>query len=66
MGCRKCMGICGVLMLLAGLLFLLKDLNLAPWWNIQWWTVLFLLWGVGSLGMRSCPDCMAMAGMKKK
>ena len=60
MGCKKCLGVCGVLMTLAGVLFLLRDLNIWGFWNVQWWTVAFLLMGVGHLGMRSCPDCMAM------
>jgi len=31
-------------------------------WNLQWWTIAFLLMGVGHLGMRSCPECMAKKG----
>ena len=60
MGCKKCQMVCGVLMLLAGLAFLLVDLGMWTFWNIQWWTVLFLLWGVGGIAMRCCPDCQAM------
>ncbi len=64
MGCRKCRTLCGFLMLVFGAIFLLKDLGQWDFWGINWWTVLFLLWGIGSLGMASCPDCQAM--MKKK
>ena len=60
MGCGKCRGICAVSLLAAGVLFLLVDLGYWDFWNIQWWTVMFILAGVGSLGMRSCPDCQAM------
>ena len=67
MGCRKCQGICGALMLVAGVVFLLKDLNVWPGWKINWWTVMFLLMGIGGLAMRSCPDCQAvMSGKMKK
>lgn len=64
MGCKKCQGICGWLMLIAGVLFLLQNLNIWNFWNIQWYTVLFILLGVGGIAMRSCPDCQAM--MKRK
>lgn len=60
------MGISGLLFLVVGVLFLLRDFAVWNFWNIQWWTALFILWGLGSLAMRSCPDCMAMCGMSKK
>ena len=66
-GCKKCQGICGWSMVVAGVLFLLRDLDIWDFWNIQWWTVLFLLMGIGALGMKYCPDCQAMMkGMAKK
>ncbi|MEM4282505.1 MAG: hypothetical protein QXU88_01890 [Candidatus Woesearchaeota archaeon] len=36
------------IVLLIGLLYLLKDLNVAGfgWWSLNWWTVLFLVWGL--------------------
>ena len=66
MGCKKCMMVGGLGFLVAGVLFLLQDLNIWDFWNINWWTVLFIWIGIGSLAKRSCPDCMAMMGMKKK
>ena len=66
MGCRKCMLIGGLGFLVAGILFLLRDLGWWNFWNIQWWTVLFIWMGIGSLAQRNCPDCQAMMGMKKK
>ncbi len=66
MGCKKCQGICGISVLVAGIIFLLQDLGYASWWALNWWTVLFLLVGIGSLGMRSCPDCQAMMTGKMK
>ncbi len=62
--CKKCSTLCGVLVLVAGVLFLLRDLGQWNFWNVQWWTVLFLLWGLGSLGAAGCPECKAMS--KKK
>lgn len=64
MGCRKCQGICGTLFLVLGVLFLLRDFNVWNFWNIQWWSALFFLWGLGALAMRNCPECQAM--MKRK
>ena len=67
MGCSKCQGICGISMVVAGALYLLRDLNVITWWNVSWYTVVFLLMGVGTLAMRSCPDCQAiMKGKMRK
>ena len=41
--------VCGVILLIIGILFLLVDLGKWNFWNIQWWTVLFLLWGIFTL-----------------
>ena len=64
MGCKKCSGICGWLLLIAGLLFLLKDIGLANWWNISGWSIVFLLAGIAHIGMGHCRDCQEMCGMK--
>jgi hypothetical protein len=58
-GCKKCMKMGGIFFLVFGLLFLLRDINIWDFWNIQWWTVLFVLMGVMKLGMSKCPDCNA-------
>ena len=60
--CRKCMKIGGVLVLAFGVLFLLRDLGIWSFWNIQWWTVLFVLIGVIKLGSSSCSDCQGKKG----
>ncbi|MBI4450472.1 hypothetical protein HY642_00725 [Candidatus Woesearchaeota archaeon] len=60
MGCRKCQGICGTGFVVAGILFLLQDLQVWNFWNINWYTVLFLWMGIGALAMRSCPGCQAI------
>jgi hypothetical protein len=51
--------ISGVVFLILGALFLLVDLGVWDFWNIQWWSALFIFVGVGALAKRSCPDCMA-------
>ncbi|MBN4049170.1 hypothetical protein JYT91_00985 [archaeon AH-315-M20] len=66
MGCKKCMAITGVLFLVLGIIFLLVDLGMWDFWNIQWWTALFLVIGVVKLAMNKCPDCQAMKTTKKK
>ncbi|HLD05489.1 MAG TPA: hypothetical protein VJG90_07250 [Candidatus Nanoarchaeia archaeon] len=65
MMCNKCMGFCGWLTLIIGVLFLLRDFNVWNFWNIQWWTVMFIFMGLCHLGMRSCPDCCKAAGRKR-
>jgi len=66
LGCKKCNSLCGVLVLIAGVLFLLRDLNIWDFWNVQWFTVVFLLWGFGSMAGNSCPECVAIRTGKKK
>jgi hypothetical protein len=36
-------------LLILGILFLLVDLGYWTFWGIQWWTALFVVWGVISL-----------------
>ena len=53
-------------MAIAGVLYLLQDLNVITFWKINWWTVVFLLMGIGTLAMSSCPDCRVVMSGKKK
>jgi hypothetical protein len=46
-----------ILCVVLGILFLLRDLNVWSFWNIQWWTALFLLVGLGGLCSGCCPEC---------
>ena len=55
--CEKCISITGVVLLIVGILFLLKDVGLWNFWNLNWWTVGFLLLGIGYLGTKACPAC---------
>ena len=59
MGCGKCRRVCGILMLVLGVLMLLQNLNIWNFWGIQWYTGLLLIFGFGSTMMVSCKDCMA-------
>lgn len=43
----------GWVVLIIGVLFLLRDLNVWNFFNIQWWTVLFILIGIGAM----CKCC---------
>jgi len=62
-GCIKCRRITAGLFLLAGIGFLLADFGQWSFWNLQWYTLLFLIVGVTGLAMTGCKDCQAM---KKK
>ncbi len=64
-GCKKCHMVTGLLFLVLGVLFLLRDLNVWDFWNIQWWTALFLLAGLCGCAMHTCPDCCATMGKKR-
>ena len=58
--CGKCSKVGAVLMLLVGIAFLLVDKHVWAFWGLQWWTVLFLLWGIGGVGSSMCKDCKAV------
>ncbi|MBW2999715.1 hypothetical protein KY339_03505 [Candidatus Woesearchaeota archaeon] len=62
--CDKCMKLCGLLTLVFGVLFLLQDLAVWNFWNIKWWTVAFLLFGLGKLGMAGCKECKELRKRK--
>ena len=52
--------------MISAVLFLLRDLGTWDFWNIQWWTALFLLVGLCGLCMHKCPDCCAMMDGKRR
>ena len=64
--CGKCSKITALLILLAGVAFLLVDLGVWKFWNLQWWSVLFTMLGLTAFGSSICGDCQAMREMKKK
>ncbi len=61
--CGKCTKVCGTLFLVVGILYLLTDLNYIAFWSLNWWTVGFLLAGIGGLASSKCPECQK--GKKK-
>lgn len=65
MMCKKCGMMGGLLFLVAGILFLLVDLNVWSFWNLQWWTVVFILAGLGMMCSGCCGDCCKMRNGKK-
>ena len=64
-GCAKCCKVSGWLFLILGILYLLADLNVIAWWSINWWTAVFVLWGIGGIAKSGCPDCQAMMPKKR-
>jgi hypothetical protein len=65
MCCEKCKKLGGALLLVFGILFLLRDLNVWNFWNIQAWTVLFIMAGLCAFGTCCCPMCQAEAKKRK-
>ncbi|RMF55978.1 hypothetical protein D6745_00645 [Candidatus Woesearchaeota archaeon] len=58
--CEKCTKTCGVVFLIVGILFLLKDFGIWDFWNINWWTAVFLILGLGAFCSTGCPECKAL------
>jgi uncharacterized membrane protein len=58
------MQVCGWLFLIFGVILLLQNLNVWNFWNIQWYTVLFVLMGVGGIASAGCKACQT--ARKKK
>lgn len=66
MGCRKCQKICGIGLLVLGVIFLLKDLDTWAFWGINWWTALLIWFGIGGIAMTKCEDCQAIITGRRK
>ena len=52
--CNICWRIGGVIMGIAGILFLLQDLKVWDFWNLSWYTVLFIISALSCLGTSMC------------
>jgi hypothetical protein len=63
-GCNKCLTITAWIFIVLGILFLLRDLNIWNFWNIQWWTILFIIIGVTTCAHKSCEKCSEMCNME--
>lgn len=66
MMCRKCSVGSGIVLLVIGILFLLRDLGVWGFWGIEWWTAAFILAGVGWIGCSSCAECGSCCAPAKK
>ncbi|MFH1053479.1 MAG: hypothetical protein V1740_03620 [Candidatus Woesearchaeota archaeon] len=66
--CSKCGKLCALLVLVLGVLFLLQDLKVWNFWNISWYTILFLLMAICMFCKGYCPTCKTegKAESKKK
>ena len=58
-GCSTCKKMSGWTWLVVGLLFLLQDRGVWGFFGLKWWTVLFLLVGLGAVASSCCKDCQA-------
>jgi hypothetical protein len=63
-GCKKCSKISGILVLLLGVAFLLQDMGTWAFFNLSWYSALFLVVGVVMLAMNSCKDCQKLKAGK--
>jgi len=65
--CKKCCKISGILILVAGVLFLLQDRAIWDFWGLSWYTVLFIIIGVTCFATTKCPECnVKMSPVKGK
>lgn len=64
--CGKCTKLTGIIFLVVGILFLLKDFNVWSFWGISWWAALFVIVGIVTIAQAGCKDCQAICGMSKK
>ncbi len=57
--CPRCTKITGALLLVAGILLVVQDLGYWNLFGIQWYTLGFLIFGVGKIASTTCKDCRA-------
>ncbi len=55
--CKKCGSCMGWLVLVAGVLLLLKNLNVWTFWGIDGWTLAFIIAGFAMIGSGCCKKC---------
>ncbi len=60
MMCGKCKKVSGILFVALGIALLLRDFNVWTFWNIQWYSALIALWGLGNVCASMCGDCTKM------
>lgn len=68
--CCKCKSTTGLIILAAGILFLLRDLGVWNFWNIQWWSIIFIVGGMIAMckgsGCCSEGECCTKPEKKEK
>lgn len=65
MTCSGCGRMGGIALIVFGIIYLLVDLGVWNFWGISWWTMAFLLIGIGSIGCASCADCQCCVPEKR-
>lgn len=55
--CVKCTKLCGILILLVGVGYALVDWGFWNFWNLQWYSIAYLILGLAMLGWAVCVDC---------
>ncbi|HLC66567.1 MAG TPA: hypothetical protein VJK52_02910 [Candidatus Nanoarchaeia archaeon] len=57
--CGKCCKVMGVLLFLIGLGQVLVDLGKWTFWNLQWYSAVLVVVGIGCFCSSFCKECMA-------
>lgn len=55
--CNKCSKCCGWLVLIVGILYLIKDIWGLGFWNLEWYTVAFIIAGFAMIASGCCSKC---------
>lgn len=55
--CEKCSNCMSWTVFIVGFLFLLRDWGVWDFFNIEWYTAVFLLVGICMLGANTCKEC---------
>ena len=58
--CDKCMKMSAIILLVLGIVFILQDTGVWDFWNLSWYTVVFLFAGICIFCTGSCPECKAL------
>lgn len=64
-GCEKCCKVSAWIFLVVGVLFLLSDLGMWSFFNIKWYTALFVIVGLVGVAQGTCKACQAAGSSMK-
>jgi uncharacterized integral membrane protein len=62
--CNKCSTITGLILLVLGIVFLLKDYDIVAF-KATFWSIAAVAAGIVSMASSKCPDCCSVKGMGK-